>query len=133
MDDADVERLIQWPFANVCSDGQSTGLHPRGFGSFTHVLGAYVRDRKLFSLEEAVRKMSSLAAANVGIKNRGLIAPGYFADLVLFDPATIADKATFAAPQAHAVGVSTVWVNGQIAFDNGEASGRYPGRALRRR
>jgi len=132
MDEPDVERLMRWPFSNVCSDGQSTGLHPRGFGSFAHVLGPYVRDRRLFSLEDAVRKMSSLAAANVGIKHRGVIEPGYFADLVLFDPATITDKATFDTPQARAVGVRTVWVNGQIVFDNGASTGRYTGRALRR-
>src|SRR4029450_11355730 len=71
MADADVERLLQWPFANVCSDGQSFGLHPRGFGRFAKVLGPYVRDRNLFTVEEAVRKMTSLAAANVGLGNRG--------------------------------------------------------------
>jgi N-acyl-D-amino-acid deacylase len=132
MDDADVEALIRWPFANVCSDGQSTGLHPRGFGSFAKVLGPYVRDKKLFSLEEAVRKATSLAAANVGIANRGAIAPGYFADLVLFDPATIADRATFETPQARAVGVQTVWVNGEIVYGDGKTPGRYPGKPLRR-
>jgi N-acyl-D-amino-acid deacylase len=132
MDDADVEAIIRWPFANVCSDGQSTGLHPRGFGSFAKVLGPYVRDKKLFPLEEAVRKMTSLAAANVGIENRGAIAPGSFADLVLFDPATIADRATFETPQARAVGVQTVWVNGEIVFSDGKTTGRYPGKALRR-
>lgn len=135
MDDRDVARLIQWPFANVCSDGQSTGLHPRGFGSFSRVLGPYVRDKKLFPLEEAVRKMSSLAATNVGIKNRGTIEPGYYADLVLFDPATVTDKADFGPPgaaQAVAVGIQTVWVNGRVVFDNGKATGVFPGRAIRR-
>jgi N-acyl-D-amino-acid deacylase len=132
MADADVERLIQWSFANVCSDGQSTGLHPRGFGSFTRVLGPYVRDKKLFSLEEAVRKMSSLAATNVGLRDRGRIAPGYFADLVLFDPAVVADRADFGTAQAQAVGVHTVWVNGRVVFANGKPTAAYPGRALRR-
>jgi N-acyl-D-amino-acid deacylase len=132
MADADVERLIQWPFANVCSDGQSTGLHPRGFGSFSRVLGPYVRDKKLFSLEDAVRKMSSLAAANVGLPNRGRIAPGYFADLVLFDPAVVADRADFGKAQAQAVGIHTVWVNGRVVFQDGKTTGAYPGRALRR-
>jgi N-acyl-D-amino-acid deacylase len=132
MADADVERLMQWEFANVCSDGQSSGLHPRGFGSFAKVLGRYVRERKLFTLEEAVRKMSSLAAANVGIQQRGSIKPGYFADLVLFDPATILDHATFEKPQAQAVGVKTVWVNGVIVFDNGAPTTKHPGRAIRR-
>jgi len=132
MDDADVEKLMQWPFAGICSDGQSTGLHPRGFGSFSKVLGPYVRDRKLFPLEEAVRKMSGLAAANMGFANRGLLAPSYFADLVLFEPATVADRATFDAPQARAVGIRTVWVNGTVVFDSGAPTGRYAGRALRR-
>lgn len=132
MAEADVERLLQWPFANVCSDGQSTGLHPRGFGSFPKVLGRYVRDRKLFTIEEAVRKMSSLAAANVGLKNRGRIAPGYFADLVLFDPATVEDRADFGKAQAQAVGIQTVWVNGEIVFRDGKTTGAYSGRPLRR-
>jgi N-acyl-D-amino-acid deacylase len=132
MADADVERLMQWPFSNVCSDGQSSGLHPRGFGSFAKVLGPFVRDRRLFTLEEAVRKMSTLAAANVGLVNRGRVAPGYFADLVLFDPATVADRADFGSAQAQAVGVRTVWVNGQRVFESGKTTGVYAGRPLRR-
>ena len=132
MADADVEQLIRWPFANVCSDGQSTGLHPRGFGSFAKVLGPFVRDRKLFPIEEAVRKMTSLAAANVGLANRGRLAPGNFADLVLFDPATVADRSDFGKAQAQAVGVKTVWVNGQIVFQDGKTTSTYPGRPLRR-
>ena len=132
MADADVERLFQWPFANVCSDGTSTGLHPRGFGSFAKVLGPYVRDRKLFLIEEAVRKMTSQAAANVGVRNRGLVAPGYFADLVLFDPALVADQADFGKAQAQAVGIHSVWVNGQIVFQDGKTTSSRPGRPLRR-
>ncbi|MDQ3169274.1 MAG: D-aminoacylase [Acidobacteriota bacterium] len=132
MADADVERLMQWPFANVCSDGTSSGLHPRGFGSFPKVLGPYVRDKKLFTLEEAVRKMTTLAAANVGIVDRGRIATGQFADLVLFDPATVADRADFGKAQAQAVGIHTVWVNGQVVFSDGQTTGMFSGRPLRR-
>jgi N-acyl-D-amino-acid deacylase len=132
MTDADVEQMIRWPFANVCSDGQSTGLHPRGFGSFPKVLGPYVRDRKLFPVEEAVRKMTSLAAANVGLVNRGRLAPGYFADLVLFDPAVVADRSDFGKAQAQAVGINTVWVNGLIVFQEGKTTGTYSGRPIRR-
>jgi len=132
MADADVEALIRWPYANVCSDGQSTGLHPRGFGSFPKVLGPYVRDKKLFPVEEAVRKMTSLAATNVGLVNRGRLAPGYFADLVLFDPATVADRSDFGKAQAQAVGINTVWVNGQIVFEHGKTTGAHPGRPVRR-
>jgi N-acyl-D-amino-acid deacylase len=132
MADADVERLMQWPFANICSDGTSSGLHPRGFGSFSKVLGPYVRDRKLFPLEEAVRKMSGLAAENVGIRNRGKIAPGYYADLVLFDPAAVSDRADFGKAQAQAVGINTVWVNGEVVFRDAKTTARYSGRAIRR-
>jgi N-acyl-D-amino-acid deacylase len=132
MADEDVEQLLRWPFANICSDGQSTGLHPRGFGSFPKVLGLFVRDRKLFPIEEAVRKMTSLAAANVGLVNRGRLAPGYFADLVLFDPATVADRSDFGKAQAQAVGINTVWVNGQIVFQHGKTTSTYSGRPIRR-
>jgi N-acyl-D-amino-acid deacylase len=132
MADADVERLLQWPYANVCSDGTSTGLHPRGFGSFAKVLGPYVRERKLFVLEEAVRKMSSLGAANVGLRNRGRVAEGYFADLVLFDPMVLADRADFGNAQEPAVGIRTVWVNGQIVFEDGKTTHARPGKPLRR-
>lgn len=132
MSDADVERLLQWAHANVCSDGTSRGLHPRGFGSFPKVLGPYVRDKRLFSLEEAVRKMTSLAAANVGIAGRGRIAPGYAADLVLFDPATVADRADFGKAQQTAVGIHTVWVNGEVAYADGKPTGALPGRPVRR-
>ena len=132
MADADVERLLQWPFANVCSDGTSSGLHPRGFGSFPKVLGRYVRERRLFPLEEAVRKMTSLAASNVGLDRRGAIASGYFADLVLFDPSTVTDRADFGNAQAQAAGIHTVWVNGQIVFRDGKTTGVNAGRPLRR-
>lgn len=132
MDEADVARLMQWEWTNVCSDGTSTGLHPRGFGSFARVLGPWVRERKLFPLEEAVRKTTALAAANVGIAERGLIEPGYFADLVLFDAGTITDRATFEEPQAVATGVSMVWVNGVVVYEHGAATGSAPGRAIHR-
>jgi len=91
-----------------------------------------VRDKKLFPVEEAVRKMTSLAAANVGLLNRGRLTPGSFADLVLFDPATVADRADFGKAQAQAVGIHTVWVNGQIVFQNGKTTGTYSGRPIRR-
>jgi N-acyl-D-aspartate/D-glutamate deacylase len=96
------------------------------------VLGLFAREKKLFAMEEAVRKMSSLPAANVGISNRGVIEPGYFADLVLFDPATVIDRATFEEPQALAVGIATVWVNGEVVFESGAVTGNAPGRAIRR-
>jgi len=132
MDERDVAELIAWPFANICSDGALDGAHPRGFGAFTRVLGRYVREQRVLTLEEAVRKMTSLAAAHVGITGRGLVAPGQFADLVLFDPATVADRATTADPHAVSVGIASVWVNGQRVYEQGRATDARPGRALRK-
>lgn len=133
MAERDVARLIAWPHANLCSDGELAGRHPRGFGAFPRVLGRYVREQGVISLPEAVRKMTSLGAAHVGIADRGRIASGYFADLVLFDPATVIDRATPIAPRETAVGIRTVWVNGAVVYDAGAVTGRYPGRVVRRR
>src|SRR5690606_33134117 len=127
-----VAALMQWPFANICSDGTSTGGHPRGFGAFPRVLGRYVRDQKVLTLEEAVRKMTSLAAANVGLKDRGIIRAGAHADLVLFDPASIIDRSTTAEPKALPLGVRSVWVNGRLVFESGRTSAPRPGVVLRR-
>ena len=132
MDEKDVYRLMQWPHANICSDGTMTGGHPRGFGAFTRVLGRYVRERGVLTLPEAIRKMTSLSAANVGIRDRGTIAAGQYADLVLFDAATVADRATTADAKAVSTGIQTVWVNGEIVFDKGAPTGAHPGRVLRR-
>jgi N-acyl-D-amino-acid deacylase len=132
MAERDVARLIAWPHANICSDGELAGRHPRGFGAFPRVLGRYVREQKVIPLPEAVRKMTSLAAAHVGITDRGRIAPGYFADLVLFDPATVIDRATPTAPRETAVGIRTVWVNGEVVYEGGAPTGRHPGRVVRR-
>ena len=132
MSEADVALLLQWRFANICSDGTSGGGHPRGFGAFTRVLGRYVRDQRVLSLSEAIRKMTSLSAANVGLENHGRIAAGYFADLVLFDPATVIDRATTKEPRLTSIGIDTVWVNGIVAFQNGASTGSASGRVLRR-
>jgi N-acyl-D-amino-acid deacylase len=128
----DIAALIVWPYAGICSDGSLDSLHPRGLGAFTKVLRVYVREQKLFALEEAIRKMTSLNAANVGIADRGLIRPGAFADLVLFDPATVADRSTFEVPKALSVGIEKVWVNGVAVWDGGKATGAYPGKGIRR-
>jgi N-acyl-D-amino-acid deacylase len=132
MNEPDLENLLAWPFTNVCTDGELDGRHPRGFGTYPRVLGRYVRERKVLGLEEAVRKMTSLAAHNVGLRDRGAIRPGAYADLVLFDPATVIDRATTREPQALATGIERVWVNGAVAYEAGKASVLRPGRVLRR-
>jgi N-acyl-D-amino-acid deacylase len=128
----DVRALTAWPHANICSDGEMAGRHPRGRGAFTKVLRDYVREQKLFSLEEAVRKMTGLSAAHVGIVDRGVIRPGAFADLVLLDPARVADRSTIEDPLALSVGIEKVWVNGVVVLDGGKATGIFPGQAIRR-
>jgi len=132
MSEPDLERLLAWPYTNVCTDGELDGRHPRGFGTYPRVLGRYVRERKVVSLEEAVRKMTGLAAHNVGLRDRGQVRPGAFADLVLFDPATVMDRATTRDPHALSAGIQRVWVNGAVVYEAGAATGRRPGRALRR-
>ena len=132
MVEQDVERIMRWPHTNLGTDGALNGPHPRGYGAFPRFLGRYVRERKVMPLEEAVRKMTSLAAAHVGLRDRGSIAPGMYADLVLFDPATVIDRATPREPHLTSVGVERVWVNGIVVLKNGTASGARPGRVLRR-
>ena len=133
MDERDVVTLTKWPFANICTDGTSSGGHPRGFGAFPRVLGRYVSEQHAITLEEAVRKMTSLAARNVGLKERGTIQPGQYADLVLFDAGSIIDRSSTADPKALAAGVHSVWVNGQQVFENGTTTANRPGRVLKRR
>src|SRR5437868_2901902 len=104
--------------------------HPRAYGRFARVLGKYVRDEKLISLGEAVRRLSGLPATNLGLDHRGFIKEGMFADIVVFDPSKIADRATFAQPHQYAIGVKDVFVNGVQVLKNGEHTGAKPGRAL---
>jgi N-acyl-D-amino-acid deacylase len=105
--------------------------HPRGFGTFPRILGRYVRQDSVISLEFAIRKMTSLAAQRVGLNDRGLLKPGMYADITVFDPATIIDRATFEQPSQLATGVSYVFVNGIPVVDNGQVTAALPGRALR--
>ncbi len=132
MTEPDIERLMAWSSTNFCTDGGLMGSHPRGFGSFPRVLGRYVRERQILSLEEAIRKMTALAASNVGLNERGRIEPGAFADLVLFDPETVLDRATTEEPHLTSVGIEKVWVNGRLVYEDGRPSGRRPGSVLRR-
>jgi N-acyl-D-amino-acid deacylase len=108
------------------------GLHPRGFGAFAKILRVYVREKHLLTLEQAVHKMSAQTAAQLGLAERGAIASGFHADLVLFDPARIADRSDLDHPNAVATGVSTVWVNGVVVFDKGAATRARPGQVVRR-
>jgi len=106
--------------------------HPRSYGTFPRVLAEYVRNRHVLSLEEAVRKMTSLPARRAGLTGRGLIYPGAAADLLLFDPETVADRSTFGDPHQYPAGIETVIVNGEVVFENGELTGAHPGRVLRK-
>jgi N-acyl-D-amino-acid deacylase len=131
MSETDISNFIKWPYSSICTDGTMKG-HPRGHGSFPRVLGRYVREQKLMALETAIQKMTSLAAENAGIKNRGVIAPGYFADLVLFDPDTIIDNATIENATALSTGVNHVWVNGKLVYSDQKAVQNFSGRFVRR-
>ena len=128
----DIAALIAWPHSNICTDGMLDDLHPRGAGSFPRVLARYVREQGLLTLEEAVRKMSGLAAEHMGFSDRGVIRAGAAADLVLFDPATVIDRATPENPKALSVGISRVWVNGVEVFAEGRETGARPGRFIAR-
>lgn len=132
MAEEDVRRLIAWEYSSISTDGGLRGFHPRNVGSFPRVLGRFVREEDLIGLEEAVRKMTGLPAASFGFEDRGLLVPGGMADLVLFDPDLIIDRATIEAPRRRSAGVLAVWVNGVLVFREGRATGRYPGRAIRR-
>ncbi|MDB9815603.1 D-aminoacylase [Gammaproteobacteria bacterium] len=132
----DVDLIMQHPMTSIASDGPMTvfGIgspHPRTYGTFARVLGSYVRDRNILSLEEAVRKMTSLPAQILSIDNRGLIQEGYYADITIFDASTVTDKATFEDPHQYAEGIYSVLVNGVIVVENGAHNGSKPGRVLR--
>ena len=134
MDEADVQRILAHPQTMIGSDGlpHDTFPHPRLWGAFPRVLGHYARDSRLFSLETAVHKMTGLPAARFGLHDRGRIAPGQAADLVVFDPERILDAATFAEPRRPALGIERVYVNGTLAWHAGASTGARCGRVLRR-
>jgi N-acyl-D-amino-acid deacylase len=132
MDSRDIARFIAWEHSNICSDGGLVDGHPRGAGSFTRVLRVQVRETKALSLEHAIFRMTKNAADHVGIKRRGTITIGNKADLVLFDPATVSDRATIKNPSALSSGIADVWVNGRIVFSNGKPTGAYPGAVIKR-
>jgi N-acyl-D-amino-acid deacylase len=132
MQEEDIKMMMVWPHSNICTDGSLNDLHPRGTGSFPRVLGRYVREQGLMSLEQAIHKMTGLSAQHMGFQNRGVIKPGAAADLVLFNPDTIIDNATPQNPSALSSGIDTVWVNGRIVYQNKHETGRRPGRFIAR-
>ncbi len=132
MDEPDIESIMAWPHTVIGSDGELAGPHPRGFGAFTRYLGHYIRERNVLSLEEGIRRITSLSAQQVGIVERGSIQVGHHADLVLFDPETIRDHATPEAPHVPSSGIEKVWVNGQLVFECGQITGNRPGKPIRR-
>lgn len=132
MDPADVQRIFAHPLTMVGSDGLpfDPHPHPRQWGTFTNVLRTMVREQQLMSLEAAIHKMTGLAADQYGIAGRGLLRQGYHADLVLFDPATVTDMATFSAPIQASQGIHAVWVNGKQVWDGEQTSTQRPGHVL---
>jgi N-acyl-D-amino-acid deacylase len=140
MSEENIKKKIALPWMSICSDAGSyategvflkQSTHPRAYGSFARVLGKFVRDENVITLEEGVYKMTGLPAKNLKLKNRGLLKQGYFADVVVFDPATIQDHATFQEPHQYSTGVEHVWVNGKQILKEGEHTGALPGRVVR--
>lgn len=142
MSDDNIREQIRLPWMTFCSDEASlapegpflnSNPHPRGYGSFARLLGQYVRDEETIELGEAIRRLTSLPAANLRLESRGRIVEGNYADIVVFDPANVRDLATYAAPHQFATGVEHVFVNGDHVLRLGEHTGRFPGRVLRPR
>ena len=139
MSEENVKKEIAQPWISFGSDEASQAPegvflkstpHPRAYGTFARVLGKYGRDEKLVTLPEAIRRLSALPATNLGLDHRGFLKEGMFADVVVFDPATIADHATFEKPAQYATGMKNVFVNGREVLKDGEHTGAKPGRAL---
>ncbi|MGD9905466.1 MAG: amidohydrolase family protein [Vicinamibacterales bacterium] len=128
----DLRVFYQQPWVMVASDGGIANNHPRGAGTFPRVLGRYVRELGWLPLPEAIHKMTAMPAARMGLKDRGRIAAGLKADLVLFDPTTVIDRSTFEQPRALATGIRRVWVNGTVVWTGDAAAGAFPGRVLTR-
>jgi dihydroorotase/N-acyl-D-amino-acid deacylase len=139
MSEDDVRTAMRFPWVSIATDAEATSpaqkmtVHPRAYGTFPRVLGRYVRDEKVLELEDAVRKMTSLPASQLGLGGRGVVEEGAFADLVVFDPRVVIDRATFESPHAYPRGIEHVVVNGVVTVENGEHTGSRAGRAVRRR
>lgn len=137
LDEADVRRIMRHPQTMIASDGRLSRPgdghpHPRAYGTFPRVLGRYVREEGVIPLEQAVHKMSGMPAARLGLRDRGVLRPGAFADVVVFDPATVADRSTFETPHQYPAGIEFVLVNGVLAVDSGQFRDVRGGRVLRR-
>ena len=135
IDEQDLQRILRHPATMIGSDGEipifgQANPHPRSYGTFVRVLGRYARDLKTITLEDAVHKMSAFPAQRIGLTDRGVLREGLKADIAIFDPATVADRATFEQPHQYAVGVTQVIVNGQVAFEDGKMTVARPGRVL---
>jgi N-acyl-D-amino-acid deacylase len=135
MNEDDVQRIMREPFTMIASDSGVRQIdesvpHPRGYGNNVRVLGHYVRELQLLSLEDAIRKMTSLPAQTFGFRDRGMVREGFAADLVIFDERTIGDRATFDKPHQFPVGISYVLINGEMVFAGGQMTGARPGVAL---
>ena len=130
MIESDIKAFYQQPWVMVASDGGIGAKHPRGAGTFPRVLGLYVREKHWLTLPEAIRKMTSLPAKRLRWEDRGIIREGAFADLVLFNPATVNDRSTFASPFTLPAGIEKVFVNGELVWDSNKATGARPGRVL---
>jgi N-acyl-D-aspartate/D-glutamate deacylase len=137
----DMNLALRQPWCSIGSDGSALAIegplrrghpHPRNFGTFPRVLGVYVRERNLLRLEDAVRKMTSLNAAKLGLRDRGILRPGAFADITAFDPSRVIDRSTYEQPFQYPEGIKYVVVNGQVVLDAGRPTRALPGRALRR-
>ncbi|HVT70998.1 MAG TPA: amidohydrolase family protein [Trebonia sp.] len=135
--EANLRRIMAHPRTAIASDGwvfgpAAEGLpHPRNYGTFPRVLGRYVRDERVLTLTEAIRKMTSLPASRLNLDRRGVVTPGHIADLALFSPAAVADAATFERPQQFCHGMNAVIVAGQVVYRDGQDTGARPGRLLR--
>ncbi|MFN5427224.1 MAG: N-acyl-D-amino-acid deacylase family protein [Bacteroidota bacterium] len=126
MTESDIRNFVAWPYSVICSDGMDGG-HPRGYGSFTRVLNQYVRLEPLLPLETAIHKMTGRTAEFLGLKERGVIAPGYFADLVLLQPDKVRDRADIQNSKALSEGIEKVWIGGQLTWQNQRPTGNRPG------
>ena len=140
MSEENIKQQLKLPWVSFSSDAGSmapegvflnNSTHPRAYGNFARLLGKYVRDEKVISLEEAIRKLTSLPASNLRIQGRGQLSPGYFADIVVFDPTSIQDHATYEEPHQYATGMHHVWVNGTRVLADGDHTGAMPGRVVR--